>query len=218
MVCFDGGVADHNTVIFCDGCNSSVHQACYGITEIPEGDFFCDRCQAIQWFASECDDWHFYYAKDAVKCALCPLHHGGLKPTTNGKWVHLSCAIWAPDSVILDLDDMSPVDISKVITQDSGTIKSDSIPDQTTTQMSTPSCQYCGLSMGYITSCSGCDENGPPCGCHFHPLCAWFQGLYFNTKLEDPSFQAGCLEFFFFDLFYFSFSFSFSFFFFFFIF
>lgn len=45
MVCFDGNSTDSNRILFCDGCNSAMHQSCYGIAEIPEGDFLCDRCK-----------------------------------------------------------------------------------------------------------------------------------------------------------------------------
>lgn len=43
MCCFDGKSTDDNHIIFCDGCNSPVHQACYGILEVPEGicSFIC---------------------------------------------------------------------------------------------------------------------------------------------------------------------------------
>lgn len=49
MVCFDGTSAEGNSIIFCDGCNSPAHQNCYGIVDIPEGDFFCDRCRYAQF-------------------------------------------------------------------------------------------------------------------------------------------------------------------------
>jgi hypothetical protein len=53
MCCFDGASVEGNRIIFCDGCNAAVHQACYGVPEIPEGDFFCDRCRAVQMMADE---------------------------------------------------------------------------------------------------------------------------------------------------------------------
>ena len=106
MCCFDGLSYEGNTILFCDGCNASVHQACYGISEIPEGDFYCDRCQAVRWFSTECDEWSEGFAKDAVKCTLCTVHHGGLKPTTDGQWVHMCCAIWSDCCVIKSLDEM----------------------------------------------------------------------------------------------------------------
>ena len=83
MVCFDGSSLEGNKIMFCDGCNAAVHQACYGVTEIPEGDFFCDRCKAIQVLADEDDDGQgnpeSYFdpdnARDAIKCCMCPLYH-----------------------------------------------------------------------------------------------------------------------------------------------
>lgn len=83
--------------MFCDGCNAAIHQACYGVSEIPEGDFFCDRCRAIQLMGDEQEDDSFDHdnARDTIKCCLCPMYHGGIKPTTDGRWVHLCCAIWS---------------------------------------------------------------------------------------------------------------------------
>ena len=35
MVCFNGVSDDDNCILFCDGCNATVHQACYGVAEVP---------------------------------------------------------------------------------------------------------------------------------------------------------------------------------------
>ena len=35
-------------------------------------------------------------------CCLCPVAGGALKGTSCGRWVHLACALWAPDAVGLD--------------------------------------------------------------------------------------------------------------------
>jgi len=34
-----------NLIIFCEGCGTGVHQECYGVGKIPEGDWFCDACK-----------------------------------------------------------------------------------------------------------------------------------------------------------------------------
>ena len=126
MCCFDGSSFDGNRIMFCDGCNAAVHQACYGVTEIPEGDFFCDRCRAIQILADrreeiimnkkekenenenhdededdkeendeveeELNRFDPDNVRDAIKCCFCPIYHGGLKMTTDGRWIHMCCA------------------------------------------------------------------------------------------------------------------------------
>lgn len=46
-VCRDGGWTNENLIVFCEGfCGITVHQKCYGVLEIPEGDipWYCDVC------------------------------------------------------------------------------------------------------------------------------------------------------------------------------
>jgi hypothetical protein len=38
-----------NKLIFCQGCEITVHQECYFVTEILHGDWFCRACQPREW-------------------------------------------------------------------------------------------------------------------------------------------------------------------------
>ena len=220
MCCFDGSSLEGNRIMFCDGCNAAVHQACYGVQDIPEGDFFCDRCRAVQVLSDnrEEDDEELdpERVRDVIKCCLCPLYHGGYKPTTDGRWVHLCCALWSGRATILDINEMSPIDISDVQVQEymdlepdsvhtASDLGSDSRPSEhpavnvLTSRVHIDACIYCRALGGYVVRCGGsCNHgsadgltpgNGDQCSAVFHPLCAWFQGVYLETKITDPTFQ-----------------------------
>lgn len=69
-------------------------QACYGVLNIPDGDWFCDRCAAK--------------AKDEP-CVLCPVYEGAMKRTEQGYWCHCSCVWWIPEVHFKDPIAMRPV-------------------------------------------------------------------------------------------------------------
>ena len=80
----------------CDGCDSQVHLSCYGLTEVPEGEWFCQGCvDGIKQGEGR--------APDAGMCSLCPVPGGILtrvQPPSrwNTEWgadgthAHLCCA------------------------------------------------------------------------------------------------------------------------------
>lgn len=79
-VCNDLECEQTNAIVFCDGCNIAVHQECYGIAFIPEGQWFCRRCMLSRG--------------RNVDCTFCPSHTGAFKQLDNGLWSHVVCALW----------------------------------------------------------------------------------------------------------------------------
>lgn len=195
MCCFDGTSSDNNRIVFCDGCNASMHQVCFGIAEIPEGDYYCDRCKFIEKLALTLDevDLDPVVAKETVKCCLCNLHHGGIKPTTDGRWVHICCALWSGEAEVMDMKDMSPVNISNLVFQPFPTQRE---KKRNNYLYSENACIYCHQTFGFLVTCSYC-QNEPEndsvlvtCNHMFHPLCAWFAGASIKATITDPSYEA----------------------------
>ena len=100
-ICDDGDCENANAIVFCDGCDMAVHQECYGVPYIPEGQWLCRKCQLL--------------GKHRPTCIFCPNLEGAFKQTNNNKWAHLLCASWIPEVNIGNQSVMEPiVDVEKV--------------------------------------------------------------------------------------------------------
>ncbi|KAK5113643.1 hypothetical protein LTR62_003270 [Meristemomyces frigidus] len=100
-ICDDGDCENANAIIFCDGCDLAVHQECYGVPFIPEGQWFCRKCKEI--------------GRGTPTCIFCPNVDGAFKQTSTLRWSHLLCAIWIPEVNIANMTFMEPIsDVDKV--------------------------------------------------------------------------------------------------------
>ena len=43
-ICGNGQSWSTNLILYCDGCDMPVHQLCYDVSTVPEGDWFCRNC------------------------------------------------------------------------------------------------------------------------------------------------------------------------------
>ncbi|XP_053569934.1 protein AF-10 [Bombina bombina] len=150
-VCSDERGWAENPLVYCDGhgCNVAVHQACYGIVQVPTGPWFCKKCESQERAAR-------------VRCELCPHKDGALKRTDNGGWAHVVCALYIPEVQFANVSTMEPIVLQ-------------SVPHERYNK----TCYICDEqgreSKAATGACMTCNKHG--CRQAFHVTCAQFAGL-----------------------------------------
>ena len=148
QVCRDPESYEDNQILFCDGCNVAVHMVCYGLTSLPVGSWLCDTCE------------NSILRKE---CALCPNLGGALKATVDGRWVHVSCALWIPEIYFKDPESRSAVAGLSDICEERFKLV----------------CSLCKLRKGACVQC--CRGQ---CASSFHVTCAQDAGFQVVSKLS----------------------------------
>ncbi|CAM8918089.1 unnamed protein product [Rhodiola kirilowii] len=151
-VCHMDEEYENNLFLQCDKCRMLVHARCYGEVE-PVGEklWLCKLCRPGA-------------PVSPPLCCLCPHKGGAMKPTTDGRWAHLACAMWIPETCLSDVKTMEPIDGLSRINKDRWKLL----------------CSICGVSYGACIQCSN-----PSCRVAYHPLCARAAGYCVELENEE---------------------------------
>ena len=163
-VCVEPDPWEDDPVMFCEGaCGMCVHLKCYGLKNIPRGDFFCEGCKewkrvkAVNASAAPQDR-----KEKKPRCVLCRVSSGMMKKSTCGQWVHIICALFTAELTV-DEDSMRPNNLQSID------------PDRANLQ-----CTRCGGFGGACVQCSYRD-----CLTAFHPYCAFTSAYTMGARVDS---------------------------------
>lgn len=120
-ICGDGDYEDDDLIVICSICEMGVHMKCYGIPVVPEDDWVCHGCKATSTKEE----------RDNLKCALCPVRGGCIKPTTHTTtnevsfpnyepglnervWCHVFCAVHLDLEVFKDKEFLDDINLTVI--------------------------------------------------------------------------------------------------------
>lgn len=95
-VCNDSDCDNANAIVFCDGCDIAVHQECYGVAFIPEGQWLCRKCMINK--------------NRTTECVFCPSTTGAFKQLDNSLWSHVICGLWINELYFANPIYMEPIE------------------------------------------------------------------------------------------------------------
>jgi hypothetical protein len=78
QVCSEGDTSEGNLIVFCSKCSITIHQKCYGLEELPNGDWVCDLCTSFK------ENGRY------LSCVCCTRKGGAMRKTES----HSGAAVW----------------------------------------------------------------------------------------------------------------------------
>lgn len=167
-VCMQTDLDDLTPTVYCDNCSVPIHQECYGLKEIPVGDFYCDACKyniSIKEKLEHSNVRINLFPNET--CVLCLQTHGAMKNIDkNGVyWAHIFCVILSEMLHFEEYETMETILGFEGIKENNH------------------KCLVCNNYNGEIIACSLCSETSDmPCS-YFHALCAYLHG--YQIRIEE---------------------------------
>ncbi|XP_050343228.1 PHD finger protein 14 isoform X7 [Nymphalis io] len=162
--CLGSRSDDFNEIVECDGCGVTVHEGCYGVSDVTSESSTVSSASTEPWFCEAC--------KAGVtdpNCELCPNKGGIFKETEVGAWVHLVCALYVPG-----------VAFSEQVERLSGV----TLFEMAYSRWGARSCALCAhATLARTGVCVGCDAG--LCKTFFHVTCGQREGLLAEAHSEE---------------------------------
>ncbi|XP_028030970.1 PHD finger protein 14 isoform X2 [Bombyx mandarina] len=161
--CLGSRSDDFNEIVECDGCGVTVHEGCYGVSDVTSESSTVSSASTEPWFCEAC--------KAGVtdpNCELCPNKGGIFKETEVGAWVHLVCALYVPGVAFSEVERLSGVTLFEMAYSRWGA----------------RSCALCeDVTLARTGVCVGCDAG--LCKTFFHVTCGQREGLLAEAHTEE---------------------------------
>ncbi|XP_053604152.1 PHD finger protein 14 isoform X2 [Plodia interpunctella] len=161
--CLGSRSDDFNEIVGCDGCGVTVHEGCYGVSDVASESSTVSSASTEPWFCEAC--------KAGVtdpSCELCPNKGGIFKETEVGAWVHLVCALYVPGVAFSEVEHLSGVTLFEMAYSRWGA----------------RACALCcDATLARTGVCVGCDAG--LCKTFFHVTCGQREGLLAEAHSEE---------------------------------
>lgn len=98
-VCCAPDSLENDPIVICEVCGVAVHQTCYRLAAVPEGDWYCHPCR--QYLDAQDIEKNLIPTHE-LECKACCTKAGAMAPTMDGGWVHVACSMFLPELYLQD--------------------------------------------------------------------------------------------------------------------
>ncbi|KAE9115360.1 hypothetical protein PF010_g9361 [Phytophthora fragariae] len=179
-VCCAPDSLENDPIVICEVCGVAVHQTCYRLAAVPEGDWYCHPCRQYQ---DAQDIEKNLIPTHELECEACCAKAGAMTPTIDGGWVHVACSMFLPELYVQDKHAsrfQGPLDDLQVV------CGVDKLKPRRRLR-----CCFCKKS-NEKGACAQCAVG--KCVVAYHALCALRNGIKLRYMEDRHQFGSGCLE------------------------